>query len=152
MIEPLGYINNRLYASPIHPLAQVEAVTVDDLRNYPMVGNLIIPPHADIFEGNPGRLGTYDPATRTLQCAITINTVGGVIDLLRRSNGVARLPPPLVHEEVAAGIIVPLNDSLITHIPVDVHIIVRKSALERREIKLCIEALKKVEAWRRTFK
>ncbi len=148
MIEPLGQLKNRIFASPNHPLTQVAAVTMDDLRQYPMVGNLIVPPHADIFASNPGRLGTYDPATRTMRCAISINTIGGVIDVLRRSDGIARLPPPLVEEDVAAGYIVQLNDELIEHIPIDVHIIVRKSAFERRDVKLCIDALKKVNAWR----
>jgi len=151
LIEPLGQLTNQLYASPNHPLAKLQAVTVDDLRNYPMVGNLIIAPHADVFEGNPGRLGTYDPVTRSMQCAITINTVGGVIDVLRRSDGVARLPPVLVEEEVAAGYIVQLNDQLIAHIPIDIDIIMRKSALERHEVQLFIKALKEVEQTRNSI-
>ena len=144
-VEPLGQLQNRLYASPDHPLAKREVITVDDLRNYPMVGNLIIPPHADIFEGNPGRLGTYDPVTRTMQCAITINTIDGVLDVLRQSDGVARLPPQLVSEALKAGHIVQLNDELVVHLPIDVNIIARRSALERREIQSFINALKEVE-------
>ncbi len=146
LVEPLGELKNQLFAPPHHPLTKHEAVTIDDLRKFPMVGNLIVPPHADVFEGNPGRLGVYDPITRTMQCAITINTIGGVIDVLRRTDGVARLPPPLVQEDVTAGYIVQLNDHLIAHIPINVHIIARKAALEREEVKLFIEALKNVEA------
>ncbi|MEI6573622.1 MAG: LysR family transcriptional regulator [Alphaproteobacteria bacterium] len=148
LVEPLGQLTNQLYASPHHPLAKLDVVTLDDLRNYPMVGNLIILPHADIFEGNPGRLGTYDPVTRTMRCAISINTIGGVIDVLRQSDGVACLPPPLVSEAVNAGHIVQLNDELVTHLPIDVNIIARRSALERREVQLFINALKEVEQYR----
>lgn len=146
LVEPLGELKNHLFASPHHPLANHAVVTIDDLRKFPMVGNLIVPPHADIFEGNPGRLGVYDPVTRTMQCAITIHTIGGVIDVLRRTDGVARLPPPLVQEDVAAGYIVQLNDHQIAHIPIDVHIIARKTALERNEVRVFIEALKNVES------
>ena len=148
MIEPLGRLQNQLFASPTHPLTKIDPVTVDDLRKYPMVGNLIVPPHADFLEGNPGRLGTYDPVARTMQCAITINTIGGVIDVLRRSDGVARLPPPLVHEDIAAGYIVQLNDTLIPHIPIEVRIVMRKATFERREVRLFVEALKKIEGLR----
>jgi len=147
-VEPLGQFENRFFASPTHPLANAASICIDDLRKYPMVGNFIVPPHADFVEGNPGRLGDYDPSTRTMQCAITINTIGGVIDVLRRSDGVARLPPQLTEEDVEAGFIVQLKDEQIIRKPIQMNLIFRKSALERQDARLFVEALRTVAAWR----
>ena len=147
-VEPIGHFENRFFASPRHPLAQLASVTLDDLRNYPMVGNFVLPPFTDILEGNPGRLGTYDPSTRTMQCAIVINTTGGVIDILRRSDGIARLPPLLVQEQVDAGFIVQLNDINIKRYAVHFDLLVRKAVLGRQDARLFVEALRTVAAWR----
>ncbi|NBU14393.1 MAG: hypothetical protein EBT35_07290 [Alphaproteobacteria bacterium] len=148
-VEPVGYFENRFFASPSHPLAHRAFVTLDDLRNYPMVGNFVLPPFTDILEGNPGRLGTYDPSTRSMQCAIVINTTDGVIDVLRRSEGVARLPPILTQEEVDAGFIIQLNDENIKRYPVYVDLIVRKTILDRQDVRLFVESLRNVAVWRR---
>lgn len=147
-VEPIGKINNRFFVHVTHPLADRVDVTIEDLRQYPLVGDDVPRELADFIEGDPGQLGQFNPFTGEIIPSIRVTAIYEVFGVLERSNAIARLPYDLVHGVKAASRLVELKGPSLKPFPVEIFAIGLESKRHLPEIATMIDVMNDVESQR----
>ena len=149
-VEPIGKIDNRFFVHVTHPLADRGDVSIEDLRDYPLVGDDVPQELVDFVEGNPGRLGQFNPLTGEIIPAIRVNAIFEIFGVLERSHAIARLPYDLVHGVRTASRIIELKSRTIIPRPIEIFAIGLKSKRHLPEIAAMIDVMKEIENQRQT--
>lgn len=123
-------------------------MTIDDLRQFPLVGDDVPRELADFIKGDPGRLGQFNPLTGQVIPTIRVNAIFEIFGVLERSSAVARLPYDLVRDVKTARGIVELKTNTLKSHPVEIFAIGLKSKRSLPEIASMIDIMKQVERQR----
>lgn len=150
-VEQIGKIDNRFFAHVTHPLSDRGDVTISDLRHYPLVGDDVPHELADFVEGNPGRLGQFNPLTGEIIPTIRVNAIFEIFGVLERSTAIARLPNDLIYGVRTANRIVELKGPSLKSRPVEIYAIGLKSKRHLPEIATMIDVMKEIENQRNLY-
>ena len=151
-VEPVGTIDNRFFAHVTHPLADRGEVTIDDLRQFPLVGDDVPHELVDFVEGHPGRLGQLDLLTGQIIPTIRVNAIYEIFGVLERSPAIARLPHDLIHGVRTARRIIEIKTRNVTSPPVEMFAIGLKSKRHLPEISAMIDVMRDIESQRHSPK
>lgn len=109
VVEPLANMELYFVCGAHHPLVSINNPDIDDVIQFPMVGNKMTAYIARNFKRKPGRLGAIDHETGGISSAIRVSSASAIKHILIGSDAIAIMPLETVRNEIEAGSLVALG-------------------------------------------
>ncbi len=84
------------FVRPGHPLSNLETVTLDDVKKYPLCHGQLPPREASFFGKDLGVLGHYEPLSGAIIPAIHAYNLSAILQILTHSDSVSLAPQSII--------------------------------------------------------
>lgn len=111
MIRPFSFMRNQFICRAGHPLLSLKAPSFRDIKNYPHVGDIVIPQYHHLFEGDFGQFAVKNEATGEVKAAFFETSLEQIFSKVKSSDALGLLPPDLFASFIQDKSLVVLNDS-----------------------------------------
>lgn len=141
----LGHYQNNFIARFAHSLTNKSQLTIHDLINYPLIGDLIIVSAQNEFYKIPGRWGYYDQLQNIFYPAIRLTSLSDIIRIIRETDSIGAIPKELMSDEIHKHQLSILKIDDHTDRINQIYAIFRQSRFSSEVMSTIIEALKDKE-------
>ena len=149
VIEPLGKWRALFVCRREHPLAQLDYVTLDQLRQYPLAGDFNFPVVLRMFNEEMNALGQLDVSKGWPIANVQVNTLDELIGVVRTRDCLCIVSRDPVADELENGSLVELNLKDRPHFYLELVLAYLGDQKLSSELRLFIDTVKAVEEGRR---
>ena len=151
MIEPIGSVTNRFICRADHPLAKIKDPTLDQIRNYPFVGNLIAPRHLAQFGHDLGKLGHFDETTNQFVPAIVADSIAFMIECVKKGDCIGMLILEIIDQELENGELVAIGEGNYRLADLPTAVVCRKELAGNEDARDFINCVREIALERNRF-
>ena len=110
VFRPYVAIKNRIIVREGHPLTVIERPTVNDLRHYPLVDEVVAKPIAAKFKGDFGKFAVRNEHTGQWIGAIPETNLDVILERVKTSDALGLMPQQLFENRQSGGLEILKND------------------------------------------